>query len=251
VNYKAMSEGTELRRIASDMPTEADSANTDRAIVSLKALRGRMASTRVERRGLKRLMEDAEHLLETHHATFALDNVTAAREIDAMREDIAARERSVAATAKDLQYAELEHARLTQQNADLLLLVSEKEQEERRLHRRQTAFAGGEKRVLRLQNSLAAQATLLGRGKASAAAKAHGLIGVLGGNHDKVMALEQTMIDTKLELDTWRSKVGLPPRKSDVALPSALYFGTCDAVACVKAREALDDLQARLAAIRQ
>ena len=220
------------------------------AVRALRDLKARMEKARLERIGLKKLVSESEFLFESHHATYALENVTVDRRLDAMNDRIAEKDKVVRELRHDLQYAEGEHRRLTAHNEDLLKLVREKEKELRTLTARQNTFAACEKKALRLEATVRATADGTNVKATRLGAKSHRLLGAVGDKHDRVMGLEQRMIDLKLEVDAWRHKVGLPPRLSDLSLSYTPVLSPCTSAECARVRHQLAQLQDQLAFVR-
>ena len=236
-----------------DAPLPAAGDAAARAGASVRALRdlkARMAKARDDRTRLKRLLGESEFLFESHHATYALENVTIDRRLEATNDGIAEMEKVVRDLQHDVEYAEGEHRRLTKHNEGLLRLVREKERELRMLTARQNIYAACEKKAVRLEATVRATVEAIAAKTKRVGVKSHRLLGAVGDKHVKVMSLEQRMIDLKLEVDSWRHKLGLPPRLNDITLPYAPIMNPCLNPECQRARQQLAQLQEPLQYVR-
>lgn len=232
--------------------------NIKHTVVGLRNLKRRMKKALEHRRNLKAQLTDSEYILDQHHATYALENVSMFKQVDTLRAELTERESVVRQLESDLKFAETEHERLVTKNNQLLAVVRDCEESYRVLRSRLDAFGSCERRTLKLAQSIATNAETLIEKRSNVQARTVGFMGKLGLHHGELMSIEQEALELRLDVDSLRSKLGFPARSDTVNLAYTPYFRCCKESECAKSRgqmrflqEQVSVLQASIASLQQ
>jgi chromosome segregation ATPase len=219
------------------------------ASVMLALLRRRMVAARDERTALKRMMQNAEFLLEHHHSAYALENVTLDREVGELRDRMRTLRMRVAQLEHDAANATAERERLLEQNESLLAAVQLKEEAKQDFRERQRALAVTERRCGRFSQRLFDEVSTLQGRRAVVTGNQQTLVQNMGANQTAVLAGEQSLLDSKIDVDATRAKLSIPQRRGEVPLPYEAFFAPCDEPSCQNANKIRDSLRDKLASL--
>ena len=221
-------------------------------LLALATLRKEMSQAKDAREELKMKVDEAQLLITNHHSGHALENVTLARKLDDLTEEVAQKQDIVKKYEHDMEVAEREQARLHELNESLLQGIREKEMEKERVQAKLQTFASSEYTVLKFSGQLHSEQQELEQRQKAIAEITLGIKGKSGNHHPRLMALEQTMIDLRLEAESLKAKIqqlsgSAPVPKEGWTKPNYEHlFHPCTNADCTKMRRTLKEAKKRL-----
>jgi hypothetical protein len=222
-------------------------------LAAILTLKREMNDARAIREELKTKVEESVVLSTHRHSTYALENVTLARENETLAEQVQSTADSLKSLGKDLVVAEREWQRLQELNESLLKGIQEKENEKARVKAKLATFSSCEKTLTRFTETLTTEQRKLELTKGAFQEHTKVIKAESGSRHAGLMALEQELIDLRLEAQLLRGRLmtlngGVePPKIAGWTMPNYEHlFRPCNNGECVKLRRVVKELKSRL-----